>query len=589
MFCSQCGEKIPENSNFCIICGAQISADNPHNPVDKESPVKVHSQPNVPLTQSNNRKKLGIIAVIVALPIIGVIAFFTLRSGAEGEHILADTTTVAYSAQVEAPAITPESPMVTPPTTPTSTDDDGNWVTLEHRDDYFDIGLFNIDIPESFAVVDTSRNGFTLYRNGLTMFVNEFRRLDDHWEWLVYGVHENQFGEAVNRQAFVFNDGREGFLVEGDDFITFLDYSFFLRVNFDGNRSIFADNEDIILQIARSLTPASITSQPAEESWLDIDMWSGFATISIPHAWYYSFEEQGPFTFWNITGIGARGATVNMTVWESTLGDLNMHLDNARYSQFVFNDMHNGYMFEFPDVPDWDTNISWLRMDSGILVSLNHDGDRSIFTDNEDIILRIARSLTTPSTHTYFPEVATHNNAMDSALVGGRWLADTGAGFEFLGNGTGMTNYRLFWWNTPETEFTWSANNGILEITGYHTETYTYLLEDNVVLNRAFDIYGDRLVLQDSAQFNRELGNSGITGGTWHNPTNNVSLEFFSDGVGRRRWTYGGWTYFTWFVQDGLLIRTYTAEASFNYVIEGSQLSVFMDVGRVFHTRIGGN
>jgi hypothetical protein len=58
------------------------------------------------------------------------------------------------------------------------------------------------------------------------------------------------------------------------------------------------------------------------------------------------------------------------------------------HTAFRFDTGDEGYMFERPD------SILWLHPhwgDSG--VSLWHDGNRSVFTNNEDLILRIVRSL----------------------------------------------------------------------------------------------------------------------------------------------------------------------------------------------------
>ena len=424
MFCLQCGEKMPDNSKFCIKCGTKISVDGVAEVISIEEPVKVHSQPNVPQPQSDNRKKLGIIALVVALPIIGVIAFFALRSGAEDEYILADATTIPdYIEQIDAAHI--ETSTNVEPQSPTI--GEVEWMTITNTG-----AEFTFTIPSSWSYSYGEWDSIRVSGEGVGGTIS-----------MVAGpipadAIVGQIEDSTSRQEILFVNSHSGFMLEFDDrdSILWVDKNSELMASLyhGGNRSIFIDNEDTILQIVRSLTSTSTTAQVAEVAWLDLDMWSGFATISIPHAWYYSFEEQGPFTFWNITGVGARGAIVNMTVWESTLGDLNMHLDNARYSQFVFNDMHNGYMFEFPDVPDWDTNISWLRMDSGILVSLNHDGNRSIFTDNEDIILQIARSLTTVTVDVLqdnIVEVDTSSDA-DISVVGFEQLTVNNIGIHWL-------------------------------------------------------------------------------------------------------------------------------------------------------------
>ena len=79
-----------------------------------------------------------------------------------------------------------------------------------------------------------------------------------------------------------------------------------------------------------------------------------------------------------------------MVVWTSPLGDLYMHLDEARFYQpFAFEDGHIGYMYEM------DYSISWIHMDLGVVVTFDYrdTDDRTPFYNNQDMILRIAGSL----------------------------------------------------------------------------------------------------------------------------------------------------------------------------------------------------
>ena len=101
MFCHKCGTKLLEGSAFCQKCGAKLSPPLP----------QAHTQTNVP--SSGNRQKKGIIAAIaVLIPVIGIVAFFALRSGDEGETILATVPDApAYEALVE----TPENPALPEP------------------------------------------------------------------------------------------------------------------------------------------------------------------------------------------------------------------------------------------------------------------------------------------------------------------------------------------------------------------------------------------------------------------------------------------------------------------------------------------
>ena len=61
---------------------------------------------------------------------------------------------------------------------------------------------------------------------------------------------------------------------------------------------------------------------------------------------------------------------------------------------FAFDDGSSGYMLEGHLFEDSDTLIVWLPSDSFVALSLYYDGNRSVFNDNEELILRIARTLT---------------------------------------------------------------------------------------------------------------------------------------------------------------------------------------------------
>ena len=123
---------------------------------------------------------------------------------------------------------------------------------------------------------------------------------------------------------------------------------------------------------------------PGAAREVDTTGWVDIGGLRIPSAW--SFEEDEP-EGWYITGEGAGGA-IQMFRGYGFAGSLEMIIEESISSQaFLFDDKQSGYMLEFPD------SIIWAR-ESYISVNLFHEGDRSIFTDNEDLILTIARTLT---------------------------------------------------------------------------------------------------------------------------------------------------------------------------------------------------
>jgi len=176
--------------------------------------------------------------------------------------------------------------------------DTTDWISISS-------GNLSIDAPSSFEI-DIAREGrFFIEANDIRMFIAYFNRFDNYWEWLVYGdnIHTDQFGIATNRQDFVFNDGRQGFLVEYDEAIVFFDYHYFVRLFLEGDRTIYTENEDLILRIARSLTlePAPATAQAPS----DID-------INIVGRWQLDY-------FVDTWGDGASDAFYNWFVGGETL------------------------------------------------------------------------------------------------------------------------------------------------------------------------------------------------------------------------------------------------------------------------------
>ena len=116
--------------------------------------------------------------------------------------------------------------------------------------------------------------------------------------------------------------------------------------------------------------------------WIDL----GF--ISIPSI--LSYEEVGLHGSFTITG---NIFNPSIEVWGDTwmftgplMGDFEALVDNAE--SFTFSDGHVGLFME-----SFDANImGWIR-EVGNIVTLRHGGDISIFTDNEELILSIVRSL----------------------------------------------------------------------------------------------------------------------------------------------------------------------------------------------------
>ena len=122
------------------------------------------------------------------------------------------------------------------------------------------------------------------------------------------------------------------------------------------------------------------TAVPAD--WIDLGM------ISIPPT--LSFEEVGLHGEFIITGDIF---TTEEDIWGDTwmyvgplMGDFEPLAEGS--GNFEFNDGHIGI---FTKTFDLDT-LGWIRQD-GMLVTLRHGGAISMFTDNEELILQIVRTL----------------------------------------------------------------------------------------------------------------------------------------------------------------------------------------------------
>jgi len=138
----------------------------------------------------------------------------------------------------------------------------------------------------------------------------------------------------------------------------------------------------LLLVISLLLLVGCLPSAAASgNDWIDI------GGLKIPSTWYaLESDGGGPPGDLDISGEGVNGP-IHMFFGYGFAGSIEMLIEDSTTAQvFVFDDMEEGYMAEFPD------SIIWVR-ESYSSVTLYHDGNRSVFTDNEDLILKIARSL----------------------------------------------------------------------------------------------------------------------------------------------------------------------------------------------------
>jgi hypothetical protein len=178
-----------------------------------------------------------------------------------------------------------------------------NWRTWEHD-------FFTISIPDSLITTRWERGYDITNGDDIYMSMGSFHRYDDYFEWLYYGIHENQFGIPIRRSEFIFDDGRQGFLVEDSFEIVFLCDTYCFRLLFFDDRSLFTNNEEMIVRIARSITPKFAITIPADTSqglagdfgwnygsWSTGD-WAHLYFIPDGQGHFYAENQNDPFVWW---------------------------------------------------------------------------------------------------------------------------------------------------------------------------------------------------------------------------------------------------------------------------------------------------
>ena len=155
---------------------------------------------------------------------------------------------------------------------------------------------------------------------------------------------------------------------------------------------------------APSTTPPSESAAPQEsevvaeipeptaaaEEWMTITNPLGEFTLSIPASWSYYHEANNSWI--DIDGE-ANGVELLFDADTMNLDPLEFEYakeESMSWDYFEFDDGHLGYVFMWPDAIWWSNNVMPRHMH----LTLYHGGDMSIFTDNEELILRVARSLT---------------------------------------------------------------------------------------------------------------------------------------------------------------------------------------------------
>ena len=119
--------------------------------------------------------------------------------------------------------------------------------------------------------------------------------------------------------------------------------------------------------------------------------WIDLGVMSIPSTWHFSFADGRPLPI-DMFGEGV-GGSIRMSVWDIVWDDPYMIIDDfSSQLAFTFDDGHIGYMLQ-EHLFDFDPQIIWLHTDLMIGLSLHFDENDYVFVENEELILRIARTI----------------------------------------------------------------------------------------------------------------------------------------------------------------------------------------------------
>jgi len=151
---------------------------------------------------------------------------------------------------------------------------------------------------------------------------------------------------------------------------------------------LLCEESDVEMEFTRyqPLEVSQSASQQGGEEWITLT--SSWFSVSAPHTWQgneFIHARTAPGDA-EVFGEG-NGGIIRMHIFESPLADPYMVIDEfPSREEFTFDDGHMGYVMVHP------TGITWFRLDS-IGIGMLDGGDISVFTNNEELILRIVRSL----------------------------------------------------------------------------------------------------------------------------------------------------------------------------------------------------
>ena len=155
--------------------------------------------------------------------------------------------------------------------------------------------------------------------------------------------------------------------------LRFVGEAFGAEVNWDSaTRTVTITDDAMVL----------VFSVPAEMRWRTVT--TDWMRIDIPSTWSWKYDDDHPGDIY----ITSDDGSISIFVGYMIAGDPMVFLAQTPSTPFRFDSGSTGYMIETPEV------IRWLNPDlylgSGVAFFLG--GNRTTYTNNEEVILKIARS-----------------------------------------------------------------------------------------------------------------------------------------------------------------------------------------------------
>ena len=217
-----------------------------------------------------------------------------------------------------------------------------DWVTISLRS-------ANISIPPTWIYYEDELFGdvdIFSADNNMHMFVG----------WIMVGDYSLLLAESVSSEPFLFDDMHMGYMLEFSDSVLWLHTDLHMNMSFfhNGNSTVFFDNEELIITIARTLTmlPDVDTmniNATVPTDWISIVSNDPLVSVSIPSTWTYHIVPFDNYYGPGFVGIigEVTGDLIQLYVWEQMVDPETLINDFPPQEQFKFDDGHTGYILAF--------------------------------------------------------------------------------------------------------------------------------------------------------------------------------------------------------------------------------------------------